>query len=239
MDLDRITHLLRLAKGSHRRGSGKGCAMNAISYISGDTEITDFPSGSARPLAAFVQLCNDLLATPDGYLSPESSFLALELGWQTVGTALVPDSVILAWAAELLTNPTWGIAQYTDSAATQVIADIADLLRALASGDMPLIAAWDSADRAARAVSATLAGAARYAVRAAFQSIALVDTENRATLDAVTGYALRAHTLATENIGLARIVEVTRHAIRSWRHLAQLHNPDHIDAASLDSAQDT
>jgi hypothetical protein len=238
MDLDRITHLLRLAEGSHQRGSGKGCAMNAISYINGDTEIIDFPSCSARPLAAFVQLCNDLLANPDGFLSPENSFLALELGWQTVGTALVPERVILAWAAELLTNPTWGITQYTDKAGTQVITDIADLLRVLASGDMPLIAVWDSADRAARSVSATLAGAARYAVRAAYQSIALVDTENRAALDAVTGFALRAHALATENIGAARIVEVTRHAIGSWRHLAHLHNPDHIDAASLDSAQD-
>ena len=67
MDLDRITHLLRLAEGSHQRGSGKGCAMNAISYINGDTEIIDFPSCSARPLAAFVQLCNDLLANPDGF----------------------------------------------------------------------------------------------------------------------------------------------------------------------------
>jgi hypothetical protein len=35
MDLDRITHPLRLARGSHRPGSGNGCAMNVISYISG------------------------------------------------------------------------------------------------------------------------------------------------------------------------------------------------------------
>ena len=33
MDIDRITHPLRLAKGSHQPGSGKGCAMNVISYI--------------------------------------------------------------------------------------------------------------------------------------------------------------------------------------------------------------
>jgi Protein of unknown function (DUF732) len=32
MDLDRITHPVRLAKGSHQPGSGKGCAMNVISY---------------------------------------------------------------------------------------------------------------------------------------------------------------------------------------------------------------
>ena len=87
MDLDRITHPLRLARGSHQPGSGKGCAMNAISYINGDEQITDFPATSARPLASFVQLCNDLLAGPDGYLSPENSFLVLDLGWLTVGTA--------------------------------------------------------------------------------------------------------------------------------------------------------
>lgn len=52
LDLNRITHPLRLAKGSHQRGSGKGCAMNVISYINGDVEITDYPSCSARPLAA-------------------------------------------------------------------------------------------------------------------------------------------------------------------------------------------
>jgi hypothetical protein len=35
MDLDRITHPLRLAKGSHRSGSGKGCATNVISNTNG------------------------------------------------------------------------------------------------------------------------------------------------------------------------------------------------------------
>jgi hypothetical protein len=38
MDLDRITHPLRLVKGSYRRGSDKWCAMSAISYISGDMQ---------------------------------------------------------------------------------------------------------------------------------------------------------------------------------------------------------
>jgi len=100
MDLDRITRPLRLAKGSHRPGSGDGCAMNTICC-------------SARPLAILVQSCNDLLAGPDGYyLSPENSLLALELGWQTVGTADVADTVIHAWVAELLTKPTWGVVRY-------------------------------------------------------------------------------------------------------------------------------
>ncbi|HEX4395310.1 MAG TPA: hypothetical protein VH084_27835 [Mycobacterium sp.] len=163
--------------------------MNAISYIGGDTQITDFPATSALPLAAFVQLCNDLLAGPDGYLSPENSFLALELGWKTMGTAEAPDNVIHAWVAELLTSPAWGVVQYADNAAVEAIFDIADLHRALASGAMPDIPAWYSADCAARAVCATLAGAGLYAVRAAYQSTALVDTEHCEIVDAVTGNA--------------------------------------------------
>ena len=238
MNLDRIAHPLRLAKGSHQPGSGKGCAMNAISYIGGDTQITDFPATSARPLAAFVQLCNDLLAGPDCYLSSENSFLALELGWQTVGTAIVADTVIHAWVAELLTSPAWGVIQYPNNAAVEAIFDIAELHRALASGEMPPIAAWDSADRAGRAVSATLAGAGVCAVRAACQSTSLVDTGDWDTLDAVTGYALRAHALATAGTGADRIVEITRHAIRSWRRLAQLDNPGDIKPASVDDALD-
>jgi hypothetical protein len=66
-----------------------------------------------------------------------------------------------------------------------------------------------------------------------------VDTEHCETLDAVTGNALRAHELATESTGAARIVEVTLHAIRSWRHLAKLDEPGHIKAASVDNAFDT
>jgi hypothetical protein len=229
MDLDRITHPLRLANGSHRPGSSNGCAMNAISYISGDTEITDFPLTSARALAACVQLCNDLLAGPDRYLSPENSILALDLAWQIVGTADVADSVIHAWVAELLTNPNWGVVRYTENAAVAAIFGVAGLHRRLASGDMSPIAAWDSADRAARAISATLAGAGLYAARAAYQAAALVNTEHCATLDAVVGNALCAHTLATEGAGAARMVDVTRHAIRSWRRLAQLNDLDRID----------
>ena len=102
MDLERITHPLRLAKGSHQPGSGKGFAMKVISYINGDTHITDFPDCSARLLAAFVQVCNDLLSGPDDYLSPENSLLALELGRQTVGTADDDDTVIQEWVAELV-----------------------------------------------------------------------------------------------------------------------------------------
>lgn len=50
---------LRLAVGSHERGSGKGCAMNVISYENGDEEITDFPACSHPALAQMVQEIND------------------------------------------------------------------------------------------------------------------------------------------------------------------------------------
>jgi hypothetical protein len=222
MDLDRITHPLRLARGSHQSGSGKGCAMNAISYINGDEQITDFPATSARPLASFVQLCNDLLAGPDGYLSPEDSLTVLDLGWLTVGTADVADDVMHIWVTKLLISPPWGVVRYTGNAAAQAITDIAERHRRFVPGDIPSIADWDGAGRAARAVSETSQGAELYAIRSAYQSTTLVETDDWDTLDAVTGNALRAHRLANGEDGAARILEVTRTAIRSWRRLGGL-----------------
>ena len=222
MDLDRITNPLRLARGSHQPGSGKGCAMNVISYINGDEQITDFPATSARPLASFVQLCNDLLAGPDGYLSPADSLLVLDLGRLTVGTADVADAIMHIWVTKLLISPPWGVVRYTGGAAAEAITEIAELHRRLAPGDMPPIAQWDSAARAARAAGEASEGAELYAVRAACQSTALVETDDWDTLDAVTGNALRAHRLANGDAGAARILEVTRNAIRSWRRLAGL-----------------
>lgn len=222
MDLERITHPLRLARGSHQPQSGKGCAMNAISYINGDEQISDFPATSARPLASFVQLCNDLLAGPDGYLSPEDSLLVLDLGWLTVGTADVADTVVHAWVAKLLVSPPWGVVRYAQDTAAQALSDIAELHRRLCPGDTPSIAEWDGAARAARAINTTPVTAERYAVRAAYQSTALVETDDWDTLDAVTGNALKAHRLANGDDGAAPIIEVTRNAIRSWRRLSGL-----------------
>ena len=87
MDIERITHPLRLARGSHRAGSGKGCAMNVLSWMMGDRVITDFPECSARPLVSLVQTCNDAKAYADEFLSPQYSVLVLDLAWRTVGTA--------------------------------------------------------------------------------------------------------------------------------------------------------
>jgi hypothetical protein len=211
-------------------------------------------------LAAFVQLCNDLLAGPDDYLSPENSLLALELGWQTVGTADVADTVIYAWVAELLASPVWGVvryakraARYAKSAADKAVLDIAELHCAAAAGDMPPIAAWKAADRAARtacrATKPTVHIAGLYALRAAYQSTALVDTDRQATLDAVTANALHAHTLATgdaitqvplpwrrartRGTMATPIVELTHHAIGAWRRLTGLDNSGNIDSAPV------
>jgi hypothetical protein len=239
MDLYRITHPLRLAKGSHQPGSGKGCAMNVISYINGDAQVTDFPSCSARPLSLLVQSSNDLLAGPDGYLSPESSVVVLEFAWQTVGTADVPDTVVHAWVAELLTSPIWGALHYAKITAHKAILDIAELHRAAASGNMPAIADWDAAGGAARAVATTLSGRGMRAVQAAYESTTFVDKDLLTALDKVVVHAQNAHALATGDATTAsRITEFTGDAIRSWRQLAGLdeNTAPEINTAPLDGA---
>jgi len=96
---------LRIVGGSHERGSGQGCAMNVISYIHGDVEITDYPSCSARPLARLVQACNDEMAGGVGVaLSPEDALCVLDLGWRTVGTAEAPPEVHEWYKAEVRGN---------------------------------------------------------------------------------------------------------------------------------------
>ncbi len=238
MDLDRITHPLRLARGSHLAGSGKGCAMNAISYITGDQEISDYPECSARPLATIVQWCNDHLAGPDGYLSPEDSILALDLGWQTVRTAGAPSTVVHAWVAELLTSPAWGVVWNAKDTAAKAISDIAELHRMAAAGNMPPVSLWYAVDcagqAAARAISRRSDRSARCAVRAAYQSIGIVDTGNWTKMDAVTGSALRSHELAPGGLSPVRAVELTRHAITSWRYLAGLEVSGEISTVLAD-----
>jgi hypothetical protein len=127
IDLDRIIHPLRLAKGSHQPGSGKGCAMNVISYINGDVEITDMPACSAPALARIVQDVNDYLADvrgDEGYnLSPEDSVIALSLAWQTVGTAdTLTEPQFVEWVSELADNPIVGKYGYW----RKILNDLAD-----------------------------------------------------------------------------------------------------------------
>jgi hypothetical protein len=197
--------------------------MNVISYINGDELVTDFPTCSARPLSLLVQSTNDLLAGPDGYLLPEHSVVALDLAWQTVGTADVPDAVVHAWVAELFTSPTWGLLRYVKITAYKAILDVAELHRAAAAGDMPSIESWDAAARTARAVADTLGGAGMRAARAAYESTRFLDNDLLMALDKVIVHAQNAYAVTSIDASTAsRVTELTGHAIRSWRRLAGL-----------------
>jgi hypothetical protein len=85
-----MNHPLRLGPvGPHRAGSGKGCAMNVISWENGDTTITDLPACADVLLARIVQRVNDQLCTHrDGdLLCPACSLAVLALAHRTVGTS--------------------------------------------------------------------------------------------------------------------------------------------------------
>src|SRR5690606_23326953 len=83
-----ITSPLRLAVGSHKAGSGKGCAMNVLSWENGDTTITDLPACSDPMLGLIVQGVNDSICRHrgDDLLCPECSIKVLDLAHRTVGT---------------------------------------------------------------------------------------------------------------------------------------------------------
>jgi hypothetical protein len=84
-----ITEPLRLAVGSHQAGSGKGCAMNVVSWESGDSTITDLPPCADPMLAKIVQRVNDRHCSHrDGdLLCPACSLEVLALAHRTVGTS--------------------------------------------------------------------------------------------------------------------------------------------------------
>ncbi|AYD86883.1 hypothetical protein I5H63_gp058 [Mycobacterium phage MilleniumForce] len=234
IDLDRITHPLRLAKGSHQPGSGKGCAMNVISYINGDTKITDYPECSARPLAALVQMCNDQLAGPDGFLSPENSVLVLDLGWKTVGTAGVSDAVHALWIADMLDSPEWGAVRFADEVGAVAIREIADLHRQAAAGQVPFAWAAESAARSA-AWSAAWSAAARAAGWAAW-SAAESAARSAAWSAAARAAGWAAWSAARYAAESGALIEFTRQSITRWRELADLDPETEIDAADINSA---
>jgi hypothetical protein len=87
-----ICEPLRLAVGSHQAGSGKGCAMNVISWENGDQMISDMPACADPMLARIVQRVNDTYCIHrDGdLLCAPCSMDVLSLAHRTVGTALPP-----------------------------------------------------------------------------------------------------------------------------------------------------
>jgi len=95
---------LRLAVGSHKAGSGRGCAMNVISWENGDSRISDMPDCTHPFLARVVQRLNDsICAHRDGdLLCADCSVIVLGLAHRTVGTADAdPDGrVMVRIAAE-------------------------------------------------------------------------------------------------------------------------------------------
>ena len=219
IDLDRITHPLRLAKGSHKPGSGKGCAMNVISYINGDVEITDLPKCSARPLARMVQELNDGLADENGYLSPKNSVLVLDLGWRTVGTAGAPREVVLRWLAELLVDPVHGVVQHASPEAVPAIQRVAELLKREVTAGTVSYDEWVQARTAAHDADAVAKHCVAYAISCA------VFYADCAVFAASHAYPY-----------IRPRVEFTRWAIEKWRELAKLAEPQQITADDVNKA---
>ena len=223
--------------------------MNVISYINGDTEITDYPACSARPLARMVQNINDLLADPDGFLSPENSVLVLDLGWRTVGTSEVSRAVQWAWLADLLTDPEYGVVKYahTDEGIA-AISRVAELCKRESVGDKPSYDEWQSAASAAHECrnNASYAPDA-YAAYAAYAPDAAAADVYAAAYAAYTYAAYAAAYAAAADVyaaayaadayaGLSARIEFTRWAIERWRELAGLDDAADIDPVAVDSA---
>jgi hypothetical protein len=104
----------KIARLSFGRGDGVTtmCGMQAVSWQTGDTVITDYPKCSSRYLSRLVQYLNDELAYESGLLSARDSMDVLDLGWLTVGTGDASTEVAHRWFAELLDNPRWGVIRF-------------------------------------------------------------------------------------------------------------------------------
>ena len=256
LDLDRITHPLRLAQGSHQPGSGKGCAMNVISYINGDAKITDYPECSARPLARMVQSLNDELAGVDGFLSPENSIIVLDLGWLTVGTADTPREIVWRWLADLLVHPEMGLVNRVRRVDVRdALIHMATLYMRESRGERVTVAEWRAARDQARkaksyAYAADAAAAAdAYAAAAAYAAAdAYVDAAAAADAYAAAAAAAYADAAAyaaayadayaaayADAAAYARST-FTRWAIEHWRELAGLDTGPDIDVTAVDNA---
>jgi hypothetical protein len=242
LDLDRITNPLRLASGSHQPGSGKGCAMNVISYINGDTKITDYPDCSARPLARMVQALNDRLAGPDGFLSPQDSLVVLDLGWLTVGTAGAPQPVVWRWLADLLVDPEHGVVKHARPDGAEAIRRVAALCLREAAGGHVSVDEWRAARAAADAASAAASDADAYAAYAADAASAAASaayaSDAYAASAAYAAYAASASDAYDADAYAASRIAFARWAITRWRDLAGLDAPPDISAGELDSALD-
>lgn len=91
MELNIPDQLPQLAVGSHGRGSGMACIMNAISYLNGDIEISDAPDCTFPLLADAAIGLNDTLCNHrkdgDPVMCQECSHQMWLLGARIIGTA--------------------------------------------------------------------------------------------------------------------------------------------------------
>jgi hypothetical protein len=93
MNLDRIAHPLRLAKGSHQPGSGKGCAMKVISYITGHRGARRVGIVGMSVLAVMA-----LGADPVANANPTDFFAAVQgAGVTGLGPAMLENGYNVCW----------------------------------------------------------------------------------------------------------------------------------------------
>jgi Protein of unknown function (DUF732) len=93
MDLYRITHPLRLAKGSHRPGSGKGCAANVVSNINDHRGVRRMGMAGMAVLAAMA-----LGAEPVAKATSTDFFAAVQAaGISGVGPATLANGNNVCW----------------------------------------------------------------------------------------------------------------------------------------------
>jgi hypothetical protein len=212
--------------------------MNVISYINGDSRITDNPKCSARPLARMVQCLNDRLAGPDGYLSPEDSLTVLDLGWLTVGTADVPETVVFRWLSELLVDPSHGVVLHAFDA-DAAVRRVAELCDRAGNGEIVESSEWNVAHRSiphgypsgSRVSDLKAAGAVACAASEAARVYSNAVSDSCACCAAYYSYAAKTHVADTDGL-----VDFIRWAITRWRQIAGLDDVSSIDPIAVDAA---
>lgn len=220
----------QLRKGTYRSDGGGGCGMNVVAVYSGEAKITDYPACAAPPLSRLVQILNDDYADQDGLLAPNESNVVLVIAALTVGTGSSSMSVVRAWVAEVLSNPSWGLATAPiDPSSTKALTALARALSARARGR-----------RVSRLQLARL--------QRELQAIAEVPDLHRIAECALQ--VLTAETVPAAQMGAERVAEIvvahsvslrqfTTAAIWAWRHLAGMAGADVPTLATLHAAART
>ena len=197
---------LRLAVGSHKAGSGRGCAMNVISWENGDSRISDMPDCTHPFLSRVVQLLNDsICAHRDGdLLCADCSVIVLGLAHRTVGTADAdPDGrVMVRIAAEEAQR----VAHLNSDPRVQAAIDAA-----LAWADTPTAAAAAAAAAAGRVVAYAATRATHAAAYAAYAAAGRVEQTERIIdrFRALTGHDTTAPDPTVTAQAITRMLQVT------------------------------